>query len=100
MRKFALTLFAIAYIIKLKITHMRNKRKKGGFIMYRNLDREINANGMSWRSVSGAIGMPESTFRNKITKGDFSIGEAFSIKERLFPKYELEYLFEKSIDPA
>jgi hypothetical protein len=29
-----------------------------------------------------------------------SIGEAFSIKERLFPKYELEYLFEKSIDPA
>lgn len=64
--------------------------------MYANLDREIAANGMSWRSVSGAIGMPESTFRNKITTGDFSIGEAFSIKERVFPKYELEYLFEKS----
>ncbi len=34
--------------------------------MFSNLDREINANGMSWRSASAAIGMPESTFRNKI----------------------------------
>lgn len=94
MRNFILTSYAKAYIIKMKVTQMRNN-KEGGLKMYPNLDREINANGMSWRSVSGAIGMPESTFRNKITSGDFSIGEAFSIKERVFPKYELEYLFEK-----
>lgn len=64
--------------------------------MFENLNKEINANGMTWRSVSAAIGMPESTFRNKITNGDFSVGEAFTIKERLFPKYTLEYLFKKS----
>lgn len=64
--------------------------------MFSNLDREIAANGMSWRSVSAAIGMPESTFRNKIKNGGFSIDEAFAIKERLFPKYTLEYLFEKT----
>ncbi len=64
--------------------------------MFANLNREIGANGMSWRSVSAAIGMPESTFRNKITNGDFSISEAFTIKCLLFPKYTLEYLFEKA----
>ena len=63
--------------------------------MFGNLNREIGANGMSWRSVSAAIGMPESTFRNKITDGDFSISEAFAIKNRVFPKYTLEYLFAK-----
>lgn len=63
--------------------------------MYANLDREIGANKMSWRSVSTVIGMPESTFRNKITSGEFSIGEAFDIKNLLFPKFTLEYLFEK-----
>lgn len=64
--------------------------------MYSNLDKEIYANKMSMRSVSSAIGMPESTFRSKITSGDFSISEAFKIKERLFPKYDLEYLFSKT----
>ena len=64
--------------------------------MYANLDREIGANKMSWRSAAAAIDMPESTFRNKISSGEFSIGEAFKIKTRLFPKFELEYLFEQS----
>lgn len=36
--------------------------------MYNNLNKEILANGMSWRSTAAAIGMPESTFRNKISK--------------------------------
>lgn len=40
--------------------------------------------------------MPESTFRNKITCGEFSIDEAFKIKNLLFPKYSLEYLFENA----
>ncbi len=67
--------------------------------MFSNLNREINANGMSWRSVAVAIGMPESTFRSKITDGEFSIGEAFKIRHRVFPKYDLEYLFSKD-DPS
>lgn len=64
--------------------------------MFENLNREIGANGMSWRSVSSAIGMPESTFRNKITNGEFSITEAFAIKKLCLPKYTLDYLFEKT----
>lgn len=63
--------------------------------MYNNLNKEILVNGMSWRSTAAAIGMPESTFRNKISSGDFSVGEALSIKERVLPKYELAYLFAK-----
>ena len=64
--------------------------------MFANLDREIGASKMSWRSVSAAIGMPEATFRYKIREGDFTVEEAFLIKERVFPKYELQYLFERS----
>lgn len=63
--------------------------------MYNNLSKEILANGMSWRSTAAAIGMPESTFRNKISNGDFSVDEALRIKERVLPKYELAYLFAK-----
>lgn len=64
--------------------------------MFANLDREIGANKMTWRSVSSAIGMPEATFRHKITKGNFTVAEAFLIRERVLPKYTLEYLFERS----
>lgn len=63
--------------------------------MFANLNREIGANGMSWRSVASAIGMPESTFRNKITTGEFTISEAFDIKTKVLPKYDLAYLFKK-----
>lgn len=64
--------------------------------MFSNLDKELSANKMSWRNAAYAIGMPESTFRKKITDGNFSIDEAFAIKNRLLPKFTLEYLFEKS----
>lgn len=62
--------------------------------MYNNLDRELGASKLSWRNAAAAIGMPESTFRNKLKDGTFNIEEAFLIKRRLFPKYDLEYLFE------
>lgn len=68
--------------------------------MFGNLDREIAANKLSWRAAAKAIGMPESTFRAKITDGEFSVTEAFAIKHRLFPKYTLEYLFEKTDETA
>lgn len=67
--------------------------------MFLNLDKEIGANKMSWRSAALAIGMPEATFRHKITSGNFTVEEAFAIKERLFPKYTLEYLFERTEQP-
>lgn len=66
--------------------------------MFPNLDREIGANKMSNRAVAAAIGMAESTFRNKINEGNFTIDEAFKIKERVFPKFELSYLFQRNED--
>lgn len=63
--------------------------------MYLNLDKEISTAKMSWRSSAEAIGMPEATFRDKIRKENFTIEEAFRVKERLFPKFTLEYLFEQ-----
>lgn len=65
-------------------------------MMFVNLNREIGANGMSWRSVAAAVGMAEATFRNKITSGNFTVTEAFLIRERVLPKYALEYLFERT----
>ena len=80
----------------IRLMQMKSALFKGVKLMYANLDREIGANKMSWRSVSRVIGMPESTFRSKITSGEFSINEAFKIKNLLFPKLELEYLFEQT----
>ncbi len=69
--------------------------------MYANLDKELGANKISWRSAAAAINMAEATFRNKITVGRFAIDEAFKIKSRLLPKFELEYLFESNeAEPA
>lgn len=64
--------------------------------MYPNLEKELNANHMSMRFVAQAINMPESTFRDKLSKNNFNIQEAFNIKNILLPKYELEYLFYES----
>lgn len=66
--------------------------------MYPNLEKELNANKMSQRSAAKAIGMSESTFRDKFSKGNFSIHEAFMIHHLLLPKYELEYLFESDTE--
>ncbi len=68
--------------------------------MYKNLEHEIAASGMSYRSVAAAIGMPESTFRGKMNRGSFTVEEAFKIKQLLFPKYEYEYLFAEAVEEA
>ena len=68
--------------------------------MYPNLEKELNSNKMSYRSAAKAIGMSESTFRDKFYKGNFSIHEAFMIQHLLLPKYELEYLFESATDKS
>lgn len=66
--------------------------------MYANLEKELRANHFSHRSAAAAIGMAEPTFRSKMSGGKFSIEQAFEIKNRLLPKYELEYLFAVSDD--
>ena len=61
--------------------------------MYQNLKKELGANRLSMRAAAAAIGMAEATFRNKMLRGNFTVTEAFAIKERLLPKYDIEYLF-------
>lgn len=65
--------------------------------MYLNLEKELGANHISMRYAAQAIGMPESTFRDKISKNNINVQEAFKIKNILLPKYEMEYLFDLSI---
>ena len=61
--------------------------------MYNNLDKTLKENAFSFRAAAAAIGMSEATFRNKMNGGSFSIGEAFDIRERLLPRYDIYYLF-------
>ena len=51
---------------------------------------------MSVRSVAAAIGIPESTLRYKLKEGGLSIDDAFNIKTLVLPKYDMNYLFEKT----
>lgn len=74
---------------------MQMHRKRGDY-MYGNLERAINECGMSLRSVAAAINMPESTLRYKLKEGGISIEDAFSIKFRVLPKYDIEYLFKQT----
>lgn len=62
--------------------------------MYTHLEKAIKAKGISINAAASAIGMPEPTFRGKITEGrSFSIEEAMRIKINLFPEYDIAYLF-------
>lgn len=61
--------------------------------MYPNLCKELAANNISNRMAAAEIDMAESTFRYKLTDGEFSIKDAFDIKKNIFPHFTLEYLF-------
>ena len=62
--------------------------------MYKNLENVIYENHMSINSAASAIGMTDRTLRYKIDKETFDVSEAFKIRNLLFPKYDLYYLFE------
>lgn len=69
--------------------------------MYENLIRALKAKGISNNAAAAAIGMPETTFRSKITtERSFYVEEALSIKANLFPEMEVGYLFERTDPPA
>jgi len=65
--------------------------------MYENLIRALKAKGISNNAAAAAIGMPETTFRSKITtERSFYIEEALQIKANLFPEMEISYLFQRT----
>ena len=65
--------------------------------MYSNLSAELKRKGLSINAAAAAIGMPEPTFRGKMSVPDrsFTIEEAVKIKMNLFPEMDIVYLFQK-----
>jgi hypothetical protein len=65
--------------------------------MYSNLEKELRKKGLSVNAAALAIGMPEPTFRGKLTVKDrsFSFEEAARIKNNLFPELDIFYLFKR-----
>ncbi len=68
--------------------------------MYNNLERELKKKGLSVNAAALAIGMPEPTFRGKLTIKDrsFTFEEAARIKVNLFPELDIFYLFKRDED--
>lgn len=66
--------------------------------MYTNLKNSLNQKGLSFNAAARILGMPEATFRTKVCERSFSVEEAFTIKENLFPELDFSYLFKKSTD--
>lgn len=64
--------------------------------MYANLHDSLKKKGLSVNATASAIKMPEATFRKKLFEREFSIEEAYRIKDNLFPEMDMRYLFEKT----
>ena len=63
--------------------------------MYENLTIEMTRKGVTKRQLAELLNIHENSVAYKILHGTFSIEEAFKIKHRFFPQFELEYLFER-----
>lgn len=60
----------------------------------RNLEKALSDKGISKAVVANLLNINRNTVANKISgKTEFTIEEAFKIKEHLLPEYDLEYLF-------
>ena len=77
---------------------MRYNKIKEVKKMYENLSKALKAKGISINAAAAAIGMPEPTFRGKMTVQDrsFSIEEAINVKLKLFPEMDMMYLFQRT----
>lgn len=60
----------------------------------RNLRAEMERYGVTVADIQKILGCSEKTVRNKINgETDFTLPEAFKIKNEFFKGYTLEYLF-------
>jgi predicted transcriptional regulator len=59
-----------------------------------NLSAEMARYGVSILDIESILGCTERTVRNKLNGvTEFSIGEAFALRDTFFPNMRLEYLF-------
>lgn len=64
--------------------------------MYANLKASLDKKGLSNNAAAKLIDMPEPTFRTKLNDRSFTVEEAFTIKEHLFPEMDFFYLFKRA----
>ena len=63
--------------------------------MLTNLDRVRKEKNVSIVDIADLLNLRTATVSDKINgKYDFKFGEALKIKQKFFPEYELEYLFD------
>lgn len=62
-----------------------------------NLAAEMARNGLRLYDIQRVINCSESTVRNKMSgTTEFSINEAFAIRDTFFPALRIEYLFSEA----
>ena len=65
-------------------------------VMLRNLKAEMVRTGIKAKDIAEFLNVRDSTIYDKLNGHYvFSFNEALAIKQRFFPKYDLEYLFTK-----
>lgn len=64
--------------------------------MFKNLEAEMVRKGISRDDIAHLLNQSYNTIGNKL-RGDskFLFDEAYAIKEKFFPEFDLEYLFVK-----
>lgn len=73
--------------------------REGGDRMFLNLKAEMVRNSVTATDISRVTQKTDKSIRNKINGiGDFTLSEAYAIRDAFFPKLSIEYLFEKSVN--
>lgn len=67
--------------------------------MYLFLIGELAKRKITNRMLAKTLGTHENTVYNKLHGGQFSIGEAISIRDEYFPGQKIEELFKKDEQP-
>lgn len=63
--------------------------------MYRYLSELLARKGITPGNAAGALGLSESRFRELLHEGGFSVKEAFLLRNRFFPEYDVSVLFQR-----
>ncbi len=64
--------------------------------MYRYLAALFDKKGISPESAAGLLGMSRSGFLGLLYEGSFSVRDAFLLRNRFFPGYDIAVLFQKN----
>lgn len=67
--------------------------------MLMNLKAEMTRHRVTGCELASYLDLREATISSKINgKTDFTVNEAFEIRNKFFPNYSLEYLFKKEME--